>query len=100
MLADNEIGGGRVRRLFSFGDKTLRAGHDLTGDQVRAIPVANRRALIDSGYLDIWPKMTLPETERHIVDRGKGKFDVIAGVKLNAEPLMRDAAEELATRPN
>jgi hypothetical protein len=38
--------------------------------------------------------------DRFIVGIGKNKFDVIAGHKLNAEPLSRAAADRLAHEPN
>jgi hypothetical protein len=37
--------------------------------------------------------------DRFIVGVGEGKFDVIAGHKLNAEPLSRAAADRLAHEP-
>lgn len=103
IIADHDIGGARVRRVFTRGSRHLRGGDMLSGDEVRAIPVANRRALIDAGYIEVWPKSgeaAGSAGERHIVHRGKGQFDVIAGVKLNAEPMSKEDAEELATRPN
>ena len=103
IIADPDIGGARVRRTFTRNGRQMRNGDMLDGNSVRSIPVANRRALIDAGYIEVWPKSgeaSGSAGERHIVHRGKGQFDVIAGVKLNAEPMSKEDAEELATRPN
>lgn len=111
MIADQDIGGARVRRVFTRVGKPVKGGDMLTGDEVRAIPIANRRALIDAGYIEVWPKSSDAATtaelvtlkakiaERHIVHRGQGKYDVFAA-KINDEPLSKEDAEDLATRPN
>jgi hypothetical protein len=91
-IADRDIGGARVRRRFTLGAGAVLAGASLTGDQVRALPIANRRAFVDSGFLEIWPV----GGERHVVPRGGGKFDVIEGRKLNDAPLSLEDAKELA----
>ena len=99
IIADSDIGGARVRRVFSISGRHAKSGDELSADEVRAIPVANRRALVDAGYIEVWPmprRADVSEMERHVVSRGAGKYDVIAGVKLNDELLSRDEAAALA----
>lgn len=99
-IADQDIGGARVRRTFTCGDERLLAGHMLSGDEVRNIAVANRRALTSAGFIEIFPRGPVETVgERHIVHLGSGRYDVIEGKKLNDAPLSKDDAEELATRP-
>lgn len=96
-IADQDLGGGRVRHVFTMGGKSLKAGVELTRDEVLSIREANRNALMDAGYLEVWPapKAVVADMPRHIVHRGGGAYDIIAGVKLNSEPLTKDEAEEL-----
>lgn len=93
-----EIGGGRVRRPFTKGGEKLLAGHEMTAEEIYAIPITNRRVLIEKGFLQVWPcsevgrKPRLPaNAKRHIVPLGFGRYDVVEGVKLNDGPI--DAAE-------
>ena len=99
-MREEEIGGGIVRRGFRRGDTYLKAGYTLSGDEIRAIPHANRQALIDSHFLELFPlpaNMPPPVPgERFIVRRGETSYDVIEGRRLNREPLSEDAAMELA----
>lgn len=106
-ISEQDIGGGRVRRTFTSGvdaeggPNYLRPGSHLTGDEVRAIQRPNRRALVDAGYLEVYPRSNssiegLP-TERFIVAAGKNSFDVIEGCKLNDTPLSRSQADEMAS---
>ena len=48
-------GGAYVRRPFTFGQRTVNNGDVLSATQVRAIPKANLRALINLGKLDLFP---------------------------------------------
>jgi hypothetical protein len=102
-IADQDIGGARVRRVFTMRGEFLKAGHHLKVDEVLAIPIANRRALIDAGFLEIYPRGAPPSkhNEERFIIRTKGdhdKFDVIAGHKLNQSPLTRVEADRLAGR--
>lgn len=100
MLGMNEIGGGIVRRRFNTANGAIPAGHKLTSGEIKAMPPGNRRALIENRFLEVWPIGNAPAGgERHIVNLGFGKFDVVEGRKLNDKPLTKDEAEELATRP-
>jgi hypothetical protein len=105
-LKDAEIGGGVVRRRFNMtvagavGVVSMIPGARLTAEQILAMPIGNRRGLVRMGHIDVFPKTAAPpEAERHIVHNGGGRYDVIAGVKLNDRVLDREEAEELATRP-
>lgn len=94
-ILDNDIGGARVRRTFTRNGEQLRAGHQLTSDEVLSIAVPNRRALIDSNFIEVYPKSPLMDMERFIVGIGKDKYNVIAGQVLNDSPLTREQAEKL-----
>ena len=99
-LPDSEIGGAFVRRGFTRGDLYLKAGSKLTADEVRSIPMTNRRALAVSGALDIYPvaaSVTVPaDFSRFIIHRGGGQFNVIEGRMLNTEGLTKEEADKLA----
>ena len=104
MLPDDAIGGAIVRRGFTrfttAGAQYLKAGTRLTADEVRSIPMVNRRALAVSGALDIYPVApvnAMPEDcERFVIHSGGGRYDVVAGRKLNDAPLTKQEAEALA----
>lgn len=99
-ISEHDIGGARVRRVFRRGEKALMAGHILSAAEVMAIAPANRRALREAGFIDIFPKGPVESVgERHIVHMGGGNHDVIEGKKLNDAPLSKDEAEDLATQP-
>jgi hypothetical protein len=105
-LPDADIGGAFVRRGFtrftkdsSPGGQYLKAGTKLSADEVRSIPMVNRRALSVSGALDIYPVapgVPAADFDRYVIHRGGGHYDVIAGRKLNDEPLTKADAEALA----
>lgn len=98
-------GGAYVRRRFTFGGEELRAGATLSADQLRSIPIANRRALISTGKIEIWPQApadgsSLPAgSETFLVHLGGGKYHVVKGVRLTEQTVSREEAEEIATRP-
>jgi hypothetical protein len=48
-------GGAYVRRPFTLDQRTVANGDVLSATQVRAIPKANLRALINLGKLDLFP---------------------------------------------
>lgn len=104
-IAESDIGGARVRRVFTRGTEQLFAGTILSAAEVCAFAPANRRALREAGFIEIFPRGPVEsvgvgsDAERHIVHMGGGKYDVIAGVKLNASPLTKEEAEDLATAP-
>jgi hypothetical protein len=100
-IADQDIGGARVRRVFSRNGESLKANRHLSADEVLAIPIANRRALVDAGYLEVYPRSSPAKRaneERFVIRVGNDKFDVIAGNKVNDTPLTRAEADRLAGR--
>jgi hypothetical protein len=100
-IADADIGGARVRMSFTMKGAMLAKNRHLTADEVLAIPIANRRALADSGYLEVYPKRSAAKPvheARFVIRTGADKFDVIAGYKVNSEPLSRNEADRLAGR--
>lgn len=93
-ILDADIGGARVRRTFTRGTHRYHAGDYLSATDVLSMPIANRRALVDSQYLEVYPKYKV-DTQRLIVNVGKNQFDVIEGFKLNKEPVSREEADKL-----
>lgn len=87
------IGGAVCRQQFKLGSHTFRWGDTLARDQVLAIPVRNRQALIASGYFDVFP--VKEAGERFLVSAGKGLFHVVEGVRVTREPVSKDDAEAL-----
>jgi hypothetical protein len=95
-LPDHAIGGAYIRRRFDMGTRTVYPGETLTREQVLAIPTANRRALINTGRLEVYPIAPMAAgTKRFAIHMGMGKFDVIEGTKLNNAPLTRAEAEAM-----
>lgn len=98
-IADQDIGGARVRRTFTRGDHRYKMGDMLTRDDVLNIAVANRRALSDSNFIEIYPRAAaapLPNMQRFVIGTGDGRFNVIEGYKINEKPLSKDEAQKLA----
>jgi hypothetical protein len=95
-IADSDIGGARVRMGFSHGNRRVVAGEHLSAAEVKAI--RNRHALQNAGYIECYPVSAVPRSalDRFIVQVAPGKFNVIAGQRLNEAPLTRKAAERLA----
>ena len=89
----NMVGGGIVRRPFTSGALAFKAGQQLARDQILAIPVANRNALIGSGMIEVFP--VAANAERYLVPAAKGLFHVVEGRRVTAEPLSKDEAEAL-----
>jgi hypothetical protein len=59
---EKDIGGGLVRRPFSHNDKQFEWGQKLTRDEVLAIPLSKRRALVELEDLEIYKR---PRQRRH-----------------------------------
>lgn len=108
-IAEQDIGGARVRMGFNTflpdgTNRRFKAGEHLTADAVRAMRLANRRALTSAGFIEVYPartevKHTYAEQkagDRYIVQVSKNQFNVIEGYKLNDKPLSRDDADALA----
>lgn len=98
-MNDNDIGGGVVRRTFTTNrdGKTVRVvqGTQLSREEMLAMPRSNLKALVENRYISVWPMAA--DGELIVVNRGFGKFDVVIGRRLNAEPIDgKDAAEQFA----
>lgn len=100
MKAD-QIGGAVVRRVFNSGGKQMRPGTYLTAEEVLNFPYANRQALADKHFIELYPKGLAATTkaERFVVSAGFGRFHVLEGKKLNDEPIDREQAYALAGIP-
>ena len=105
----SQIGGGKVERPFRMGDKTLPRGTVLDRGQMLSIRISNRSSLIDKGYLSVWPLEAVAQQvqqqhsaepqERHVVNCGFGRYDVVEGRKLNEQYLDKESAYLLAGKP-
>lgn len=97
----SQIGGAIVRRTFSCGDRQLRNGERLSAEQVLAMPISNRNALVDKKYMDLFPKGgdasgAAASGERFVISMGFGKYMVIEGRKITDGPIDREQAYALA----
>lgn len=96
-MRDEDIGGARVRRTFTRNGRHLKMGEHLNAEDVLSIPIANRRALTDSSFLELYPKANVAGGERFVVGLGGGdKYNVIEGRVINDAPLTKKEAEKLA----
>ena len=93
LIGQKEIGGGYVRLSFTAAGQRLKAGTQLTADQINSY--ANKRRLIDAGFIAVFPP-SHNGGERFTRHLGAGQYDVIEGRKLNERPLTKTEAEELA----
>jgi hypothetical protein len=104
-IADQDIGGARIRMTFTRGNMRMKPGEHMTADEVRSIPLSNRRALTSAGYIEVYPARTevvqkaayTKPMDRFVVQVKKDHFNVIEGYRLNDQPLDRTAAEALAS---
>ena len=97
LRANEQIGGAIVRRAFFRGTESVKAGTILTPDEVAAMPISNRRALASAGVIDPFPAVDAGH-DLFLMHVGHGRFDVIEGRRLNAEPLTKDEARALLAR--
>lgn len=99
-IADKDIGGARIVRTFTINGKYTKRGDNLTAAQVLSINLPNRRALIDSNFIEVYPKAAPVGGERFIVAVAKNQYNIIEGRILNAEPLNREEADRLLHSKN
>jgi hypothetical protein len=94
-LADDMIGGGFVRRPggYSSRGKTISNGTHLSREEILAMPRATRQAMLNIGYIEVYPKAG--DVERFLVPRGEGAYDVVEGRKVNSEPLTNKQARAM-----
>src|SRR5258706_14951778 len=104
----SQIGGGKVERPFSMGGKTLPRGTVLDRETVMSIRISNRGSLIDKGYLSVWPREAVAQQvaqhasepqERHVVNCGFRRYNVVEGRRLNEQALDKESAYLLAGKP-
>lgn len=104
----DHIGGGIVQQTFRTNGRSLFAGMKLTRDDLVKMPAQNRNALIEAGRIVVWPRdagatpsaaPSAAGAQRFVSPRGFGKYDVIEGRKVNAEPVSREEAHALAGIP-
>src|ERR1700682_6521465 len=97
-LHPDHIGGGRVVRSFNMGSERVLSGKVLTREQIVRMPHGNRNALIEKGFLAVWPPTSgqgpvAPQqapiakpanggTERFVCALGFGRYDVVEGRKV------------------
>lgn len=104
----DEVGGGRVIRMFRTNGKQINVGTYLTRDDILAINPANRGSLIGR-FIDVWPKAPdtagnassatgarLDGAERHVVSLGFNRFKVFEGKWLSDDIMSREDAYKLA----
>lgn len=96
LIGQKEIGGGYVRMGFTVAGHRLKAGTPLTAEEINSF--ANKRRLIDAGFIAVYPPAPVNDAQRYVVRGYQGHYDVIAGTKINDRPLTKAEAEELAGR--
>ena len=90
-------GGAEVVRGFRMGGRQVMRGEKLTADELYSMNRSNLNSLINNGYVHPFPSVTredLPEGERFLIRRTDLKYDVVQGVRVNAEPLTTKAEAE------
>lgn len=55
-LPNFEIGGGIVRRQFTAGGETYRTHTSVSAETINSWPAANRIALIDQKFIEVYPR--------------------------------------------
>jgi len=93
-IADADIGGGYVRRTFTNSGRQMKRGDELTRNDVLAIPLANRKALIEGVFIEVYP-LSPGGGEKFLVGVGNNEYNVIQGRVINTAPLPRKEAEKL-----
>lgn len=97
----DDMCGGIVLRAFRLNGELVRAGAELSEEQVRGMGRANLEALRRRGSIHLLSKKAGeapavdPRTQAFMVHTGAGKYDVIEGVKINDEPLSKEEAQAL-----
>lgn len=105
-LTIDEIGGAKVARKIDMGGVARLRGEELTLEELRRMPTANRNALIENRIIEVWPRRVTfergpaaapvnPGGQRHVYARGFGKYDVVEGTVL-AQGLTREEADAMA----
>ena len=96
---------------FYAAGKYVRNGEWLDHETLARMPISNRNSLQDKGYIYPVPKAAVAAmglqapapaeaTERFVISRGFGRFDIIEGRVMNKKPLTKEAAHKLAGLPS
>lgn len=99
IMGHSTVGGALVTRPFSFNGKRRLAGETLTAKEVLSIPVMNRRALANRGFMEVFPDPS-DRGSFYVTDIGLGKFAVIQGVVVSSDTMPRKEAEKLCDKYN
>jgi hypothetical protein len=96
------LAGAVVRRPYSTEGRTVPKGTVLSVEALNKLSHAIRRLWLRDG--DITP-IYVPQhyatggQTHHLIHRGAGRYDVVLGTMINAEPLTREQAEALIIQP-
>jgi D-lyxose ketol-isomerase len=90
------IAGAIVRKPYGQGAQRVLAGTVLSTAAYAAIKYTIKRLWLRDGQITPFYVPRHASNERHVIHRGGGRYDVVHGTVLNAEPLSREAAEALA----
>jgi hypothetical protein len=96
------IAGAVVRKPYGQGAQRVYAGTVLTLEAFARIGHVVKRIWVRDGTVTPFyvPAHVSPDgASGHLIHRGGGRYDVIHGVQMNAEPLSREEAEALAQQP-
>jgi hypothetical protein len=96
------LAGAMVRqRIETDAGHPLMPGEVMSAETFAEIPFGTRRALVGNDRLTPFyrrgdaPPAEEEERQRFSIHRGNGRYDVVEGALLNAEPLTKEAAEAL-----
>ena len=99
-MPNSQIGGAIVRRTFNSAGRQVFSGQKLSREEVLKMPLANRNALADKRYIDIFPISDAAAAanggERFVVCIGKDQYVVLEGRQITDEPVDRETAYALA----
>lgn len=91
-----QIGGAVVRRTFSGNGKQYRSGDELSAAELRAMPEANLRALLENEFVQVYPASADTRPKTRIMRKvSEGKYQVFEGVYITNAPVSREEAEKL-----
>jgi len=100
LIADADIGGARVRRVFNSSKLgTKKPGSHLTAEEVLSIAVPNRRALQEAGFIEVYPRSSPPGSREpqklHRIKVAGGRYEIIKGNKVTPEPVDWEESERI-----
>lgn len=93
------VGGALVTRPFTLNGERLKSGTVLDAKATMAIPVMNRRALANRGFIEIFPDPT-DKGSFYVIDIGLGKFGVVQGHIVSEDIMNAKDARAMAEKYN